>query len=256
MLGLINSEYLVSYTGNQWHPSPCADLNINKGSMNSCCQIWRWSLCNPDVSHTWIISSVLHTKCCQRNMYQWSERFCFFFFFPPSCSESLTWPLKRSRPLFRPHSRRAVQQLNARWQERDVKHAWPQNGYTNVNTLFLNVSKVKQTKHACRENVFWFSAVWTQAKSCHARLVSLSSTNTSFTPPPTLSFFLSLFSTRQTVQAKTLPGTQENGAGEWTWHTTESCLQPIVSAATKRKKKNLLQSHGVTEAITHKLKPN
>lgn len=51
-LGLINSDYLVSSTGNRWHPSPRADLNTNKGSMNSYCQTWRGSLRHPDVSHT------------------------------------------------------------------------------------------------------------------------------------------------------------------------------------------------------------
>lgn len=97
-LGLINSDYLVSSTGNRRHPSPRADLNTNKGSTNSYCQTWRGSLRHPDVSHTWITSSVLHTKRCQRNMHQWSESFVFFVFF--SCSESLTWPLKRSQSSF------------------------------------------------------------------------------------------------------------------------------------------------------------
>ena len=80
--------------------------------------------------------------------WEFFEGFLFF----SSCSESLTWPPEKVSVLFLGPALAAPSgQLNARWQERDVQRALlQQNGYTNVSALFLNVSKVKQTTHACR----------------------------------------------------------------------------------------------------------
>lgn len=90
--------------------------------------------------------------------------------------------------------------------------------------ILLNV--LKSSKPTCMpENVFRFSAVWTQAKSSHAHLISLYSTNISFIFPSSQLSNTNTYS----VLANTLPGTYStrtaSESGTWKLITQPSQLR-------------------------------